>query len=141
MARGDATLALAPAPLAEALRFAIALDPKGPGQVAAQREIVAALQEALEARRQRVILSRSSINAVKWFALLVEAGLTLLAIALVHADNRSANRIIMAIFTTSVGVAVILLAAHSRPFTGEIAVRPTVLLQVLPEVGPGTAGP
>jgi hypothetical protein len=30
----------------------------------------------------------------------------------------------------------VLIAAHSRPFTGDIAVRPTVLLQVMPEAGP-----
>ena len=111
------------------------------GQLAAQREIVAALQSSLEGRRQRIILSRSSINGVKWTALLVQAGLTLITIALVHSDNRAANRIILAIFATAVGVAVILLAAHSRPFTGEISVRPTVLLQVMPEVGPPAAGP
>ena len=141
MARGSATLTIVPAPLAEALQFALTLSPKGEGQVAAQREIVAALQIALEARRQRIILSRSSINAVKWTALLVQAGLTLITIAMVHSDNRAANRIILAIFATSVGVAVILLMAHSRPFTGEIAVQPTVLLQVMPEVGPPAVSP
>jgi len=140
MARGSATLTIVPAPLAEALQLALTISPKGDGQVAAQREIIAALQIALEARRQRIILSRSSINGVKWTALLVQAALTLITIALVHSDNRAANRIILAIFATSVGVAVILLAAHSRPFTGEIAVQPTVLLQVMPEVGPA-AGP
>jgi hypothetical protein len=66
---------------------------------------------------------------------------TLITIALVHSDNRPANRIILAIFATAVGVAVVLLAAHSRPFTGEISVRPTVLLQIMPEVGPPAAGP
>jgi hypothetical protein len=95
----------------------------------------------LEARRQRIILSGSSINWVKWTVLLVQAGLTLLTIAMVHADNRAANRIILAIFATGVGVAVVLIASHSRPFTGEIAVRPTVLLQVMPEAGPTVASP
>lgn len=141
MAGGSATLTLIPVPLAEALRFAFRLTPKGEGQLDAQREIVTALQSALEARRHRIILSRSSINWVKWTALLVEAGLTLITIALIHSDNRAANRIILAIFATAVGVAVVLLAAHSHPFTGEIAVRPTVLLQVMPEGGPPAAGP
>lgn len=141
MARGSATITLIPVPLADALRFALTLSPTGEGQIAAQREIVAALQSALEARRQRIILSRSSINGVKWTALLVQAGLTLIAIALVHSDNRAANRIILAIFATAVGVAVILLTAHSRPFTGEISIQPTVLLQVMPEVGPAAASP
>jgi Protein of unknown function (DUF4239) len=141
MARGRATLTIVPATLAEVLHFALSLTPGNEGQLAAQRGIVTGLQSALEARRERIILSRSSINVVKWTALLVQAGLTLITIALIHSDNRMANRIILAIFATAVGVAVVLLAAHSRPFTGGIAVRPTVLLQVMPEVGQPAAGP
>jgi hypothetical protein len=32
---------------------------------------------------------------------------------------------------------VVLIASHSRPFTGEISVSPSVLLQVMPEAVPG----
>jgi hypothetical protein len=141
MARRNATLTIAPPRLAEALGLALSLNPHSDGQVAAQREMVAALQNALEARRQRIILSKSSINWVKWTVLLTQAALTLLTIAMVHSDNRAANRIIMAIFATGVGVAIVLIASHSRPFTGEISVSPSVLLQVMPEAGPAAARP
>jgi hypothetical protein len=57
----------------------------------------------------------------------------LIVIAMVHSDNRIANRIIMTIFASGVGVAVVLIASHSRPFSGEISVTPEVLLQVMPE--------
>ncbi|HXR62151.1 MAG TPA: DUF4239 domain-containing protein [Rudaea sp.] len=136
MARQGATLTIAPAPLAEALALTLALSPHGDGQTVAQREMTAALQTALEARRQRIILSRSSINWVKWSALLLLGGLTLVTIAMVHSDNRAANGIILAIFSSAIGVAVLLLAAHTRPFTGEISVSPGVLLQVMPEGEP-----
>jgi hypothetical protein len=141
MARGSATLTIAPPLLAEALRFAFGLEPRNPGQVAAQREMVTALQSALEARRQRIILSHSSINWVKWTVLLLQAALTLSTIGMIHSDNRLANRIIMGIFATSVGIAVVLIASHSRPFTGEISVRPAVLMQVMPEAGAAAARP
>jgi hypothetical protein len=141
MARGTETLTIVPAPLDEALRFTLALTPRGEGQAVAQREIVTALLSALEARRQRIILSESSINGVKWTVLLVQAGLTFIAIALIHSENRAANRIILAIFATAVGMAFVLLAAHSRPFTGGRSVQPTVLLQIMPEVGPHTLVP
>ena len=141
MRRRNATLAIAPPRLSEALRQALALTPRTEGQIAAQREMVASLQNALEARRHRIILSGSSINWVKWTVLLVQAGLTLVTIAMVHSDNRIANRIIMAIFATGVGVAIVLIASHSRPFTGEIAVHPAVLLQVMPEAGAPVASP
>jgi hypothetical protein len=138
MARRNATLTLVPPRLSEALQLTLSLNPRGDGQVAAQREIVASLMNALEARRQRIILSASSINWVKWTVLLMQAGLTLLVVGLIHSDNRAANRIIMAVFATAVGIAVVLIASHSRPFSGELAVQPTVLLQVMPE---GTAPP
>ena len=136
MSRGDATIAVVPAPLQEALRIALHIDPEGQGQVAAQRELVGALESALEARRQRIILSGSSINSVKWMTLVVQGLLTLFTIALIHSDQRAANRIILAIFATGVASAIVLIASHSRPFTGALAVRPSLLLQVMPEVTP-----
>lgn len=141
MARHNATLTLAPPKMVEALRLALSLTPQGPGQVDAQREIVASLQGALDARRQRIILSEKSINWVKWTVLLVQAGLMLLAVAMVHSDNRLANRIVLVIFSSGVGVAILLIAAHSRAFTGDLSVRPTVLLQVMPEAGAAGASP
>ena len=141
MANRNATLTIAPPHLADALRLTLSLSHRGEGQADAQREMIASLQNALEARRQRIILSRSSINWVKWTVLLMQAGLTLITIAMIHSDNRAANRIILAIFATGIGVAVVLIASHSRPFTGEISVQPAVLLQVLPEAGPEAASP
>ena len=141
MARHSVTLTIAPPKLAEALRLALSLSPRGEGQVIAQREMVSALETALDARRQRIILSRASINWVKWTVLLVEAGLTLVTIAMVHSDNRIANRIILTIFASGVGVAILLIAAHSQPFAGQVAVSPAALLQVMPEAGPAGAGP
>jgi hypothetical protein len=76
--------------LAETLRLALSLAPKSEGQIAAQREIVTGLENAMDARRQRIILSRSSVNWVKWTCLFAQAGCTLIAIAMVHCDNRAA---------------------------------------------------
>jgi len=72
--------------------------------------------------------------------LLVQAGLILLTIGMIHSDNRAANRIIMTIFATGIAVSVVLIASHSGPFSGDISVQPTVLLQVMPEAGAAAAG-
>lgn len=45
------------------------------------------------------------------------------------------QRIILAIFATGIAVAIVLIASHSRPFSGQLAVSPAVLLQVMPETG------
>jgi hypothetical protein len=55
--------------------------------------LVAALDDALDAQRQRIIVSHSSVNWVKWTCLLAQAFCTLIAIALVHHDNRGAAAI------------------------------------------------
>ena len=135
MAQHHVTLTLIPVPLAEALRLTLTLTPQGDGQAAAQRALVDAIQAALDARRQRIILSGSSVNWVKWLVLLAQAALTLVTIAMVHADNARACRTILAVFATGVGLSVTLIAAHSRPFTGELSVSPAILQQVMPEAG------
>src|SRR5579862_1688959 len=77
LARGKATLKITPHELGEALQLVLAQTPQNAGQTTAQREIVTALQQALDARRQRIVVSRSLVNPVKWTALLVQAIITL----------------------------------------------------------------
>ena len=123
-----------PAPgLTEALQFASSLTIKGEEQVTVQREIIAGLENAMDARRQRIILSQSSVNWLKWACLVVQAGCMMIAIAFVHCDNRATAMIATLIFATGAAVSVLLIASHDRPFTGEISVKPDVLLQVRPE--------
>jgi hypothetical protein len=133
MARRAATLTINPPALAEALQLTLGLEPGSRGQGNAQREIVTALENALEARRQRIIVSLSQVNLVKWLCLAVQAICMLIAVAMVHSDNRRAVAITMGLFASGVAVSVFLILAHDRPFTGEISVAPDPLLQVLPE--------
>jgi hypothetical protein len=132
MARQTASLRAAPAPLAEALQAVVAMTPTGAGQQAAQREIISALGSALDARRQRIIVSQAEVNPVKWWCLYLQAACELIVIALVHCDNRLTSSIALGLFATGVAVSVLLIAAHDRPFTGQISVGPAPLLQIMP---------
>jgi hypothetical protein len=133
MAKGTATLRFTPPLVAEALQFTLALSPNTEGQKIAQREIATALEIAFDARRQRIIISQSQVNLVKWLCLFVQAAAALFAIALVHCDNRIAAAISLGLFATGVAASVLLIASHDRPFTGEISVSPAPLLQVMPD--------
>jgi len=124
---------LSAVPLAEELQFILALKPQSEGQVTAQREIVDALKSAMEARRQRIVVSRARVNWVKWTALILQAICTLIAIAMVHIENRGAGIVAMGIFATGVAVSILLIASHDRLFSGEVAVKPDLLKQVLPD--------
>jgi Protein of unknown function (DUF4239) len=134
MARGTATLRAIPGVLTEALQATLALSPNSEGQKTAQREIVAGLETALDARRQRIIISQSQVNLLKWACLFLQAICALVAIAMVHSDNRLASIIAMGIFATGVAASMLLILAHDRPFTGEISIKPDPLLQVMPEI-------
>jgi hypothetical protein len=133
MARGSATLRAPPGVLAEALQAAIALMPTTEGQKTAQREITTAFETAFDARRQRIIISQSQVNLLKWSCLIMQALCALVAIAVVHSDNRLAATIALGIFATGVAASLMLILAHDRPFTGEISIRPDPLVQVMPE--------
>src|SRR5258707_7808139 len=140
MAQGMATLKETPSSLAEALQLTLALAATSQGQQIAQREITSALENALDARRQRIIVSQTEVNLVKWSCLFLQAVCAILAIAMVHSDNRMAATIAMGVFATRVAASVLLIAAHDRPFMGELSVGPAPLLQVMPEAEASRTG-
>lgn len=131
MAEQRATLSALPTSLIEAMQTALAVTPADEGQRTAQREVISALESAMEARRQRIVISQSTLTTVKWAGLLLQALCALIAIALVHSDNRTTSRIALALFATGIALSVLLIAAYSHPFTGEISVGPELLRQVV----------
>ncbi|MCK1713303.1 MULTISPECIES: DUF4239 domain-containing protein [unclassified Bradyrhizobium] len=133
MAHQEVTLKATPPALAEALHLVVAMTPQGPGQETIQREIIVTLEQALDARRQRIIVSLVAVNSVKWLCLYLQAVCALAVIGLVHCDNRLASAIAMGLFATGVATSVLLIAAHDRPFTGQISVSPEPLRQIMPE--------
>jgi hypothetical protein len=140
MAQGTANLRAIPGVLAEALQATLALNPSHEGQKTAQRDIATAFETALDARRQRIIISESQVNLLKWACLFLQAVCALVATAMVHSDNRLASIMAMGIFATGVAAATLLILAHDRPFTGEISIKPDPLLQVMPGIAGGLSG-
>ena len=133
MAHQRATLTVIPAPLADALQLAVSLSPHTEGQKTAQHEMVSSLQSAFDARRQRILVSESSVNWVKWSGVILVALLTLIAIAFVHSDNRLTAALAMGLFSAAVAASLMLIAAHQHPFSGQFAVRPDPLIEVMPQ--------
>jgi hypothetical protein len=131
MARQRATLSTLPTALIEALQDTLTLKPADDSQRIAQSEMAKAIQTALDARRQRIVISESSVGAVKWAAILLQGLCTLVAIAMVHSDNRRACAIALTLFAIGIALSLLLIAAYTRPFTGEISVGPDLLKQVI----------
>ena len=133
VAKGAVTLNVSPPTLNNALKFTLSLPVVTPGQQTAQREVAASLQQALEVRRERILISRSEVNGVKWLCLAFLAVCLLFAIAFVHCDNRLTSAVAIGLFSAALATTFLLILAHDRPFTGDIALTPEPLLQVMPE--------
>jgi hypothetical protein len=133
VAEGVVTLNISPPTLNNALKFTLSLPVVTPGQQTAQREVAASLLHALEVRRERILISRSEVNGVKWLCLAFLAVCLLFAIAFVHCDNRLTSAVAIGLFSAALATTVLLILSHDRPFTGEIALTPEPLLQVMPE--------
>jgi uncharacterized protein DUF4239 len=73
MATQRETLSELPTALIEATQTALAVSPAEEGQRTAQREVVDALEQAMEARRQRIVISQSTLTTVKWVGLFLQA--------------------------------------------------------------------
>ena len=131
MAQQRATLSTLPTALIEELHETLGLKAADDSQRAAQPEMVKALHTAMDARRQRIVISESSVGAVKWVGILLQGLCVLVAIAMVHSDNRLACAISLTLFATGIALSVLLIAAYSRPFTGQTSVGPDLLRQVI----------
>jgi hypothetical protein len=132
MAQGAATLKLSPPSLNKALQVTLSLAVNTPGQQIAQRQVATSLEQALEARRQRILVSRSEVSGVKWACLIFLGVCLLFAIALVHCANRLTSAVAIGLFSAGLATTMLLILSHDRPFSGAIAVTPEPLLQVIP---------
>ena len=108
------------------------LRPQTAGQSVAQRELAVSLENALDARRRRIIVSQSRVNWAKWAGVVSLAVIALVAIACVHAGRRSTAAIAMGLFAMAVSVSLILIVSQDRPFGGPFGVKPSPLEQVIP---------
>ena len=118
--------------LGKVLTALLADDHAGGNRRAAEEHTVRALERALDAQRQRLFISQTSVSGIKWFVFMVLAGLIELTIAMIHVENRSTKVITMLIFATAVAVSTLLIMAYDRPFGGGVSVTPAALTDVLP---------
>jgi hypothetical protein len=127
MAQQRTTLATLPTALIEALHDTLTLKPTDDSERVAQAEMVKELHTAFDARRQRIVVSEYALGTVKWVAILLQGLCTLVAIAVVHSDNRLARAISLTLYATGIALSVLLIAAYSHPFN---SVGPSLLKQV-----------
>jgi hypothetical protein len=128
MLLGQEGLHQTPPGLPEALTILLSFVPQQPGQQLAQSHAVTAIEEVLQARRKRILLSEAVISPPQWIVIFVLDGLVLLTIGTVHAERYTTAAVNMAIFSTAVASCVVLLMINDRPFSsGGLVIQPTAL--------------
>jgi hypothetical protein len=128
----QANLARSPRVLTEAAVMVLEFTPSRAGEQVAQRRAVAALEQALEARRSRIMLSGELIDWLQWWVVLLLIVLVLVMVAMSHIDNRGACALSLFFVATALAASLLLLMAHDQPFNaGGFFLRPTLLREVV----------
>jgi hypothetical protein len=134
MFAGRADLRQLPRGLPEALTTVLTFEPQRFGQQIAQQHAAGAIEQALQARRNRILLSQAAISPAQWFVIILLDALILLTIAMLHVGRHATTAINLFIFSTAVAACLVLLMINDRPFTsGGITVTPAVLEQIRPQ--------
>jgi hypothetical protein len=131
MLAGRASLRQLPEGLPDALKALLTFVPEQPGQRVAQDHAARAIERALQARRDRIVLSQTAIAPAQWTVIFVLDGLILLTIAMLHVGRHVTTVVNLFIFSTAIAACVVLLIINDRPFSaGGHTVLPTSLREV-----------
>ncbi|HTI80567.1 MAG TPA: hypothetical protein VL614_08985 [Acetobacteraceae bacterium] len=131
MLQGHASLRKLPEGLPDALKTLLTFVPQQPGQQVAQDHAATAIERALNARRNRIVLSQAAISPAQWAVIFVLDSLILLTIAMLHVGRHVTTVVNLFVFSTAVAACVVLLMINDRPFTsGGITVLPTSLQEI-----------
>lgn len=118
-----------PASAALARLLKAAADPKTGTEagLSAQSTLLDAVMNLRAARGERLALADAKGDETKWLTLLVLAGLTLVALALVHVEKSRAQATVLVLFSCAMISTLGLIALHERPFDGPFALTPDAL--------------
>jgi len=128
----QANLARSPGTLTEAIVMLLEFTATRTGEQVAQERAVAALGQALEARRNRIMLSGVLIDWLQWWVVVLLVVLVLVMIAMSHIDNRGVCALSLFFVATALAASLLLLMAYDQPFNGGgFFLRPTLLREIV----------
>jgi hypothetical protein len=116
MAEGRASVQPLPPGLTAALGALLSFAPATPGQQVAQQRAVIAVEQILDARRNRIMLSNTAIASIQWRVIAILVALIMMTVAMVHIDRIVTMGVNLFIISTAVAACRVLLMVHDRPF-------------------------
>lgn len=110
------------------------LTPNGPREEAIYAELVARLDELNDARRMRLLASRTSVPPLIWGVLIGGGVVTVLFTYFFGLKNPRAQLAMTAMYVASIGFVLFLIAATDHPFAGAVSIQPEALEMVLQRI-------
>ena len=125
MMSGNGSLRVRLPGIAEAMKALADYDATVSGQRNVQEAALAAIGKVRDARRARILQSRSFIGPGQWLVVLVLYFHMLLLISTVHIKRRVAMAVALWMFSSAFAICFVLLLMYDRPFhTGGLTVGP-----------------
>jgi len=120
-----------PVGLTKAVAAIFSFTPNGADQQLGQQRALGAVEQAFEARRNRLRLSEAEIETVQWAVVCVLAILILMTTAMVHIGRPAALSMSLVMFSTAIAGCLVLLLANDRPFAaGGITISPAAFREI-----------
>lgn len=131
MVQGRAKMLVTVPGLTDAISTILSFAPTDVSQQLTQQRTLIALEQAIDARRSRILLSKTPVVPMQWIVIIVLAVLLLVLVAMVHIDQPLAKAVSLFILSTAIAVCVMLLLVNDRPFSeGGFVISPDVLTQI-----------
>ncbi len=132
MAVMNADLRQEPVGLRGMVTALLSFTPAQADQQLAQKSALAAIEQAFQARRNRIRLSRTQISPIQWNVIFVLFTLILLTTAMVHVGKPAVMAVALIIFSTAIASCLTLLAVNDRPFAaGGVTITPAEFRQII----------
>lgn len=116
----------------QGLKVVLSLQPTNESQIFAKQQLVIAFTSLYQARAERLLLSGTSVNYLKWSIVAAFSVNLMLITAFVHRSNRKSAVLSLLLLSFAISLSFILLMAHDRSFTGYISISPDILLNAKP---------
>lgn len=86
-----------------------------------------AIADAAKAREERIRVSKARMLPARWTIVIILGVLALLAVGLIHAENRRARAVAVGMVAFAIASCFIVLMVQARPFLGALALQPVEL--------------
>lgn len=112
----------------------LAYTPAAVNELMAQRQVIEAIEQALDARRNRIRISMVEIAPIQWSVIILLAVMILVTTALIHIGRPAAMATTLFIFASAVGACLVLLLVYDQPFgPGGLTTTPQTYREIVLE--------